>query len=453
MHSNKFAIITIALLATWVTFGFVPAQAEDVDLSAHQQETMQYGPNQNAVAAGPHNAITVTKQIVYWTEQPQPTEVFAREGAERRPWLHYCRAEGVEGKAPGIILLHGGGYGAGSPDGFLQDSRKDGQLALLLASHGYNVYAAGYTLGAGSGKYFAAIDLHQTVRFIRQHAETFGQDPDRLGAWGFSAGAMTLSQMLVVPERSQGKITYRNEKNERVRQSFLFDGGPLLESDLSSRLQVMVFSSGFDIRPNELAKAIKTSHAAGYLPDALISYQSPGEKPRGEGQLPPDHEAVQALHGVGMAFESYGVPGGKHCPGITMMIDRDGVSMQVWDAVRMFLAVHLKKETAESFAAPAQSSSTSPSTSQLTGGLPENQSPAASGEDNDDPFVLFGHAASLTDDAAAYLEEMITTAGFRVARSGGDFYVHREDRQKLADWYAAKIAHGQSELSKINVVK
>lgn len=81
---------------------------------------------------------------------------------------------------PVVIWVHGGGWRGGSKD-------RIGRSVPIL-SHGFGLVSVGYRL-SGEAVFPAAIaDVKAAVRWVRANATRFGFDPDRLGAWGSSAG-------------------------------------------------------------------------------------------------------------------------------------------------------------------------------------------------------------------------------------------------------------------------
>jgi hypothetical protein len=71
--------------------------------------------------------------VVYWPDRPKLPEEIALEDNEYRPFLHYFGPKGAEEPVAGILLLHGGGFGAGHPDEY----HTRFPLAPWLASRGY----------------------------------------------------------------------------------------------------------------------------------------------------------------------------------------------------------------------------------------------------------------------------------------------------------------------------
>ena len=86
---------------------------------------------------------------------------------------------------PAVIIIHGGGL--------IQGTRWDhGEAALGLAEAGYATFSIEYRLfvaGDPATLWPAQLDdVQRAVRWVRANAETYGVDPDRVGAFGFSSG-------------------------------------------------------------------------------------------------------------------------------------------------------------------------------------------------------------------------------------------------------------------------
>lgn len=83
--------------------------------------------------------------------------------------------------APGIILVHGGGWNAG-------DRRQVAQLNAWLARHGIAVAAVSYRLAPEFRWPAQEEDVLAAIRYVHAHAAGWGVDPGRLILAGRSAG-------------------------------------------------------------------------------------------------------------------------------------------------------------------------------------------------------------------------------------------------------------------------
>lgn len=80
---------------------------------------------------------------------------------------------------PGIVFIHGGGWKSG---------KAYNTFGAWLAERGYVVASIGYRLNT-EAKWPAQIeDCKLGVRWLRANAAKYGVDPDRIGAYGTSAG-------------------------------------------------------------------------------------------------------------------------------------------------------------------------------------------------------------------------------------------------------------------------
>jgi acetyl esterase/lipase len=88
-----------------------------------------------------------------------------------------------QAKSPAILFVHGGGWSGGNKRDF-------GTLAVGAANNGFVGISVGYRLAkADKNKYPAQLDdVQRAVRWIRANADKYGVDPQRIGAFGASAG-------------------------------------------------------------------------------------------------------------------------------------------------------------------------------------------------------------------------------------------------------------------------
>ncbi|SMF31544.1 Acetyl esterase/lipase [Alteromonadaceae bacterium Bs31] len=97
----------------------------------------------------------------------------------------YARAD-QQGLKPAVLLVHGGGWIAGSRDLYQT-------LAGRLAEKGYIVASVSYRLSP-QAKYPAAVhDVRDSLRWLRLHAGKYGIDPERIFIGGGSAGGQIAS--------------------------------------------------------------------------------------------------------------------------------------------------------------------------------------------------------------------------------------------------------------------
>jgi acetyl esterase/lipase len=95
--------------------------------------------------------------------------------------LDLARPKTGHGPFPAVVCIHGGGFRAGTRQGY------DG-LCLRLAHEGYVAVTITYRLAPRYPFPAAVHDCKAAVRWLRASARTYHIDPDRIGVTGGSAG-------------------------------------------------------------------------------------------------------------------------------------------------------------------------------------------------------------------------------------------------------------------------
>ena len=103
---------------------------------------------------------------------------------------------GTSGLHPAIVFVHGGGWSSG-------DKATFADYALFFAERGYVGISVNYRLAPEHPFPAAVEDTKAAVRWLREDAEKYGVDPDRIGAMGSSAGGHLVA-MLGVTDPSDG---------------------------------------------------------------------------------------------------------------------------------------------------------------------------------------------------------------------------------------------------------
>jgi acetyl esterase/lipase len=82
-------------------------------------------------------------------------------------------------KGPLIVYIHGGGW--------LSDTKEHVEGLALLAQ-GYSIASLDYRFSSDAVFPAQIEDCKAAIRWLRAHAREYGYDPQRVGAWGASAG-------------------------------------------------------------------------------------------------------------------------------------------------------------------------------------------------------------------------------------------------------------------------
>lgn len=112
-------------------------------------------------------------------------------------------------RRPVMVWIHGGGFTSGTGAGVLY---RGADLALhgdvVVVTVNYRLGALGFLAhpalaedgaGAGTAGNWGLLDQVAALRWVREHAATFGGDPDNVTVFGESAGAMSISALLAMP--------------------------------------------------------------------------------------------------------------------------------------------------------------------------------------------------------------------------------------------------------------
>jgi acetyl esterase/lipase len=146
--------------------------------------------NKKALNAALHSkskTITITQDIQY------------REGDSKSWLLDMAMPANFGGKLrPAIVIVHGGGWSGGSKSDPVYQ-----RLMMEYAQRGYVTINVNYRL-TGEAPFPACIeDVKSAVRWLRANSKELAVDPDRIGAYGHSAGAH-LALMLAMTDKSAG---------------------------------------------------------------------------------------------------------------------------------------------------------------------------------------------------------------------------------------------------------
>ncbi|GAB4335571.1 MAG: hypothetical protein Kow0010_23080 [Dehalococcoidia bacterium] len=127
--------------------------------------------------------------------EPRPTGPFGGYTGTVQRDLTYCTVDGVElkmdvyspeqrdGSAPAVVYIHGGGWTSGSKD---RGSGTD--VIPELVERGFVVVAIDYRLAPQYTWPAQIEDVECAIRHLRTEADSYGIDPERIGAYGGSAG-------------------------------------------------------------------------------------------------------------------------------------------------------------------------------------------------------------------------------------------------------------------------
>ena len=113
------------------------------------------------------------------------------------------------GSVPVIVWVHGGGW--------LGGSKGTGGRARPMLNRGFAVVDVGYRL-SGEAIFPAQVeDCKAAVRWVRANAAKYGLDPERIGAWGSSAGGHLVAFLGTAGDVREFDTNINGEYSSRVQ--------------------------------------------------------------------------------------------------------------------------------------------------------------------------------------------------------------------------------------------
>jgi acetyl esterase/lipase len=200
-------------------------------------------------------------------------------GVQSREDLVYDRPEGQPlaldvyrpakaGRAPALLIVHGGGWLTG-------DRAMERPLARQLAARGYVAVPVSYRLGT-AGRFPAPLhDLKAAVRWLRAHADDYGIDPARIAVAGGSAGG-TLAALVGatngMPEFDRGEAA--------AGTSSLVQAVVVIDGAVNFADNALIFSSETRTSPYwEFVHGTYRHHRETWLAASALNYVGPASAP------------------------------------------------------------------------------------------------------------------------------------------------------------------------------
>jgi len=252
-----------------------------------------------------------------------------RESGPLRADLYLPRGEGP---FPGVLVVHGGAW-------YMGTRAQLSGVAQRLASHGFTAVAISYRL-APKHQFPAQIeDCKAAVRWMRTHTQRLKLDPERIGGFGYSAGAQLVALLGTTDDNDNagegGESDNVAARSPSTRlQAVVGGGAPCDFRTLPLDLEMLSFWLGGTRRQKGLQYRLAS-------PAAFVSADDPpmfffhGEKDDLVPMVSP-MAMCRVLQNVGVPAELHVVPNVGH---LLAYLDREALEKSV-----AFLAEKLQAE-------------------------------------------------------------------------------------------------------------
>src|SRR5579862_4743264 len=157
--------------------------------------------SQGALPQAESGAVTTEKDVVY----------ASIKGTDLHLDIYEPSADRGTAPRPAVILIHGGGWSS------FDKSTMRG-MGEFLARHAFVAFSVDYRLFTGKENLWPVQldDVQRAVRWVRAHASKYNVDPDRIGAFGHSAGAQ-LAALLGMEDTRDNSDAALAKYSSRVR--------------------------------------------------------------------------------------------------------------------------------------------------------------------------------------------------------------------------------------------
>jgi acetyl esterase/lipase len=217
---------------------------------------------------------------------------------------------------PAIVVIHGGGWIEGDKSSFSVFKNRPPGNIIEFARLGFVAVTINYRLSREAPFPAALDDCRTAVRWLRAHASEYQVDPERIGAWGNSAGGHLALLLAMMPKEPLAAGEPYADQSSLV-QAAVSDSGPI---DMVWQIEHKQLTSvvekflGGPLDEKSLAtyqRASPSSYVNGKLPPLLLIY---GELD-GQVDVRTSDELVAALSRAGHRDVSYiRLANVDHCP-------------------------------------------------------------------------------------------------------------------------------------------
>ena len=216
-------------------------------------------------------------------------------------WIHteVESAEMASRQLPAIVICPGGGYG------FVSDREAD-PVAQVYFARGYNTFILKYSIGERAKDFIPLCQLAETVAQVRDHAEEWHVDPDKIAVWGGSAGghlAGSLGTLYNTPEFQQ--VYARGEYAKPTAMILIY---PVITADEYNHGDSIRRVSGADVGDPRYEWFGLNNHVDKHTPPTFLYHTADDDCVPVQNSL----QFADALSKAGVSYEMHILPHGGH---------------------------------------------------------------------------------------------------------------------------------------------
>lgn len=167
-------------------------------------------------------------------------------GVELRALVMRPDRQGAVPRRPAVVIAHGGGWTIGEPEWGLGRARSFVELGMVAISLEYRLTSA----ETGVTPLEAMADIRAGIRWVRSHSRELGIDPEKVAAYGWSAGAHLLASAAIFDD-ADGEQPWSCSPNALILSSaaVALEGDGWLRRILGDRAQPRDISPAAHVRP------------------------------------------------------------------------------------------------------------------------------------------------------------------------------------------------------------
>jgi len=219
---------------------------------------------------------------------------------------HYPRRGGVVVLPGGAYMFHG--VSEGEP------------VAAAFAAAGLNGYLLRYSIAAHAEFPNSAADVMRALQLIRQPAEDWNQDPDKLALCGFSAGGHVAACVGTMWNRADLQRA-AGEPGEAGKPNALILGYPCITVDVEGQGHMYSLLAGDDQSMEELREIASAEKWVGSHTPPVFLWNMYGDR-----MVPVEHglKFLSALAAKDVPFESHTYMEGNHASSLNTPVSSLG---------------------------------------------------------------------------------------------------------------------------------